>query len=76
MVPINTTTMEGELLACLPPGTRCTTLRIPRGKSLLTTDTIDDYFEGALALAATFNPAEIDIVAYGCAATGFWQERR
>jgi maleate cis-trans isomerase len=71
MVPINNTTMEGELLAWLPPGTRCTTLRIPRGKGLLTADTIDSYIDGALALAATFDPAEIDIVAYGCTAAGF-----
>ena len=59
MVPINNTTMEGELLAYLPPGTRCTTLRIPRGKGLLTTDTIDAYIDGARALAATFNPAAV-----------------
>ena len=71
MVPVNNTTMEGELLAYLPPGTRCTTLRIPRGKGLLATDTIDAYIDGALALAASFNPAEIDIVAYGCTAAGF-----
>ncbi len=71
MVPVNNTTMEGELLAWLPPGTRCTTLRIPRGKGLLTTETIDAYIEGALALVATFDPAEIDIVAYGCTAAGF-----
>ena len=30
MVPINNTTMERELLAWLPAGSRCTTLRIPR----------------------------------------------
>lgn len=36
MVPINNTTMERELLAWLPAGSTCTTLRIPRGKGLLT----------------------------------------
>lgn len=31
MVPANNTTMERELTAWLPDGSRCVTLRIPRG---------------------------------------------
>jgi maleate cis-trans isomerase len=71
MVPINNTTMERELLAWLPAGSRCTTLRIPRGKGLLTPETMPAYRERALALAATFADLNIDVVAYGCTAAGF-----
>ena len=38
MVPINNTTMEGELLKWLPAGSTCTTIKIPRGAGLLTRD--------------------------------------
>ena len=71
MVPINNTTMERELLAWLPAGSRCTTLRIPRGKGLLTPETMPAYRERALALAAMFADLDIDCVAYGCTAAGF-----
>ena len=71
MVPINNTTMERELLAWLPAGSSCTTLRIPRGKGLLTPETMPAYKEQALALAATFADLDIDCVAYGCTAAGF-----
>ena len=71
MVPINNTTMERELLAWLPAGSRCTTLRIPRGKGLLTPETMPAYREQALALAATFADLDIDCVVYGCTAAGF-----
>ena len=71
MVPINNTTMERELLAWLPAGSSCTTLRIPRGKGLLTPETMPAYREQALALAATFADLDIDCVAYGCTAAGF-----
>ncbi|MBI3937052.1 MAG: hypothetical protein HY323_08745, partial [Betaproteobacteria bacterium] len=54
MVPINNTTMERELLVWLPAGSTCVTLRIPRGKGLLTAETLPAYKAQALALAARF----------------------
>ena len=71
MVPINNTTFEGELLAWLPAGSTCTTLRIPRGKGLLTPETLPAYKAQALELAARFATMDIDVVAYGCTAAGF-----
>ena len=71
MVPINNTTMERELIAWLPVGSICTTLRIPRGKSLLTPEAMPAYKAQALALAATFADRDIDVVVYGCTAAGF-----
>ncbi|MEK7948373.1 aspartate/glutamate racemase family protein [Pigmentiphaga sp. YJ18] len=70
MVPANNTTMEKELTAWLPDGSRCVTLRIPRGAGLLTRETLPPYKASALELAATF-PGDIDVVAYGCTAAGF-----
>lgn len=71
MVPANNTTFERELLAWLPAGSTCTTLRIPRGEGLLTADVLPAYKAQALALAARFAGARIDVVAYGCTAAGF-----
>jgi maleate cis-trans isomerase len=71
MVPINNTTMERELLAWSPVGSVCTTLRIPRGKGLLTPEAMPAYKAQALALAATFADRHIDVVVYGCTAAGF-----
>ena len=71
MVPINNTTMEREVLAWLPAGSTCTTLRIPRGKGMLTAETLPDYKASALALATQFADPGIDVVAYGCTAAGF-----
>jgi maleate cis-trans isomerase len=71
MVPINNTTMERELLAWLPSGSTCTTARIPRGKGLLTRETIPAYKAAALELARRFAAPQIDIVVYGCTAAGF-----
>jgi maleate cis-trans isomerase len=73
MVPINNTTMEGELLAWLPAGSRVTTLRIPRGKGLLTPETIPAYSAQALVLAEDFKSMDVDILAYGCTAASFLQ---
>lgn len=70
IVPINNTTMERELLGWLPPGSTCITLRIPRGKGLLTRDVLPAYQDASLALAREF-PAALDIIAYGCTAAGF-----
>jgi maleate cis-trans isomerase len=71
MVPINNTTMERELLAWLPAGSTCATQRIPRGKGLLTPDTLPDYVAAALQLAKAFDDPAVDVVAYGCTAAGF-----
>lgn len=70
MVPANNTTMEPELRAWLD-GAPCRTLRIPRGKGLLGPAEISAYVEQALELAKAFDPAQTDIVAYGCTAAGF-----
>ncbi len=71
MVPINNTTMERELLAWLPAGSTCATQRIPRGKGLLTKETLPDYMAQALELAKAFDDPAVDVVAYGCTAAGF-----
>ena len=71
MVPSNNTTMEPEMLGWLPPGSTCMTLRIPRGKGLLTAETIPAYKEAAIELAREFNGHPIDVIAYGCTAAGF-----
>ncbi len=71
MVPINNTTMEGELRAGLPSDTRVTTLKIPRGQGLLTPETIPAYKKQALELAATLAGQPIDMLAYGCTAASF-----
>lgn len=70
MVPANNTTMEPEMLAWLP-GSRCTTLRIPRGQGLLGPAEIPAYVAQALELARGYDRATTDIVAYGCTAAGF-----
>lgn len=72
MVPANNTTMEGELLAWLPPGSRVTTVKIPRGAGLLTRETMPAYRDAAIALARQhFGPSTQDAIAYGCTAAGF-----
>lgn len=71
MVPANNTTMEGELLAWLPDGSTCRTLRIPRGGGMLGPEEIPAYVARALELAQRYDPDQTDIVAYGCTAAGF-----
>lgn len=71
MVPSNNTTMERELLAWLPAGSTCRTVKIPRGKGMLTKETLPEYRAQAVKLAETFNDPAIDVVAYGCTAAGF-----
>ena len=61
MVPINNTTMEGELLGWLPEGSTVRTLRIPRGKGLLTEETLPAYKEAAVELAQKFNESPVDV---------------
>lgn len=71
MVPANNTTMEHELLAWLPAGSTCTTVRIPRGKGMLSAETLPEYKANALSLARQFATPAIDVLAYGCTAAGF-----
>ena len=71
MVPSNNTTMEREMLAWLPAGSTCRTVKIPRGKGLLTKETLPEYIAQALKLAQTFDDPQVDVVAYGCTAAGF-----
>jgi maleate cis-trans isomerase len=71
MVPANNTTMEGELLAWLPPGSTCQTLRIARGAAMLDATTLPAYRATALELARAFRPEALDLIVYGCTAAGF-----
>jgi maleate cis-trans isomerase len=71
MVPINNTTMEGELLKWLPEGSTCRTLKIPRGAGLLTRETVPAYKQAALDLARKFDDDDLDAIVYGCTAAGF-----
>lgn len=70
MVPSNNTTMEPELVAWLPSGSSCMTLRIPRGEGTLTLADIPAYVARALALARSFEGEPLDIIVYGCTAAG------
>jgi len=71
MVPSNNTTMEPELLAWLPEGSSCRTLRISRGAGTLTPAELPEYIERALVLAGDFVDEELDLIVYGCTAAGF-----
>ena len=71
MVPINNTTMARELCAWLPEVGTCTTLKIPRGKGLLTAQTIPAYQQGAYELAQQLVGQALDVMAYGCTAASF-----
>jgi maleate cis-trans isomerase len=70
MVPINNTTMEGELLGWLPAGSGCRTLRIPRQPGLLTLADIPAYTARGVELAEGFREDSLDLVVYGCTAAG------
>jgi maleate cis-trans isomerase len=71
MVPVNNTTMERELPAWLPAGSTCRRIGIPRGKGMLTTETLPEYIGQAMTLARTFAGDGLDLVVYGCTAAGF-----
>lgn len=71
MVPANNTTMEAELLGWLPAGSRCHTLKIPRGPGLLTQKSLPAYKQAAVELSGQFAAGSIDVLAYGCTAAGF-----
>jgi len=70
MVPANNTTMERELLAWLPAGASCRTLRIPRQQGLLTPADIPAYVGQAESMAEAFGEHPVDLVVYGCTAAG------
>ncbi len=70
LVPANNTTMERELVAWLPEGASCMTLRVPRGKGTLTLADIPAYIARTATLATAFADEPIDIVVYGCTAAG------
>jgi arylmalonate decarboxylase len=59
------------MLAWLPAGSRCHTVKIPRGKGLLTRESLPEYLGRALKLAEVFDNPDCDVVAYGCTAAGF-----
>jgi maleate cis-trans isomerase len=71
MVPINNTTMAKELPGWLPAGAHCETRKIPRGKGLLTRETIPAYKAQALEVAKQFIGTPIEVLAYGCTAASF-----
>jgi maleate cis-trans isomerase len=71
VVPENNSTMHHELLAWLPEGSSCEVVRVPRGKGLLTKETISSYKESTLDVCRLSTKEHFDIVAYGCTAAGF-----
>jgi maleate cis-trans isomerase len=71
LIPINNTTMEPELLAWLPEGSSCRTLRIPRGKGMLTPANLPAYLAEGVKLAKELRDEPLDLVVYGCTAAGF-----
>ena len=71
VVPENNTTMHHELLAWLPIGSSCEVVRVPRGKGLLTQETLPAYKESTIAVCQEGADSKFDIVAYGCTAAGF-----
>jgi maleate cis-trans isomerase len=71
LVPVNNTTMEPELLAWLPEGSSCRTLRIPRGKGMLTPSNLPAYVAEGMKLAKELRDEPLDLVVYGCTAAGF-----
>jgi len=70
LVPANNTTMEAELLAWLPQGASCRTLRVLRQQGLLTLADIPSYVSKAESLAQVFVEDPVDLVVYGCTAAG------
>lgn len=71
MVPQNNTTMAHEMLAWLPPGSTIDLVRIPRGRGLMSKETMPAYRAEAIRLAQRFARDDTDVVAYGCTAAGF-----
>jgi maleate cis-trans isomerase len=70
IVPASNTTMEGELLGWLPPGSTCTARRIPIGTAMPGREALLAAGEQAAVLARDFPPG-LEVIAYGCTAAGF-----
>lgn len=71
LVPMSNTTMEAELAAWLPEGTTIDTLRIERTVAFSSPATLSEEMERARVLAASLAGKSLDLVIYGCTATGF-----
>ena len=71
LVPMSNTTMEAELAGWMPEGTTFDTLRIERPPGLSSRETLPDEKKRARLLAARFAGKSLDLVIYGCTATGF-----
>ena len=71
VIPENNTTMEHELMLLLPPGSTSHVVRVPRGKGLLTKETLPEYKDSTIRVCQESKDQDIDIVAYGCTAAGF-----
>jgi len=69
LVPDNNTTMHVELPACLPAGSTCRPVGIPRAPGLLTLPDLDPYVAHAMQLAGAF-AGTTDVTVYGCTAAG------
>ena len=71
LVPASNTTMEAELLAWLPEGTRFETRRIERTAGFMSRATLPGEMQRARTLAASLAGQSLDLLIYGCTATGF-----
>jgi maleate cis-trans isomerase len=71
VVPENNTTMHQELLHWLPIGSSCEVVRVPRGKGLLTSESLPSYKNATIEVCDQSANDAFDIVAYGCTAAGF-----
>ena len=71
VVPENNTTMHQELLHWLPKGSSCEVVKVPRGKGLLTTESLPAYKSSTIEVCEQAAKLDLDIVAYGCTAAGF-----
>jgi maleate cis-trans isomerase len=71
VVPENNTTMHQELLHWLPIGSSCEVVRVPRGKGLLTSESLPSYKNSTIEVCDQSANDAFDIVAYGCTAAGF-----
>jgi maleate isomerase len=70
MVPASNTTMERELLGCLPAGATCEVRRIRIGAGMITAESLPAYQDAAYSEARGF-PRGLEAIAYGCTAAGF-----
>lgn len=71
LVPMSNTTVEAELAAWMPEGTTFDTLRIERTAAFMSSETLPEEMERARVLASSLAGKSLDLVIYGCTATGF-----